>query len=110
MRILGPAALLCLAGLLCGSLSGCDLVRTYAKCGSGCPGDSQITARVRQSFAQHPDLQVPNDIHVQTLDKVVYLSGIVDTPMIRELAGSLAEQVAGKGHVVNTLSLEYQGP
>jgi osmotically-inducible protein OsmY len=111
MRALGPTAALCLAGALVGALYGCNLVRTYDKCGSaGCPGDRELTAQVQQSFAQHADLEAPNEIRVQTLDKVVYLTGMVNTPMVRELAGSLAEQVAGKGHVVNSLSLEYQGP
>lgn len=111
MRALGPIAALCFAGALASALCGCNLVRTYEKCGSaGCPGDAQITARVQQSFAQHADLEAPNEIRVQTLDKVVYLTGMVNTSLVRDLAGSLAEQVAGKGRVINSLSLEYQGP
>jgi osmotically-inducible protein OsmY len=92
---------------LVGTVPGCA---AYRKCGlSGCPGDAQITADVTQQFRQHAELQPPNLIHVQTLDRVVYLTGQVNTPPERALAKSLAERVAGVRRVDNSINLSYQG-
>jgi osmotically-inducible protein OsmY len=96
--------------VLSGAMAGCATVETYRKCGfSGCLGDSDITARVQGRFERYTVLQPPNLIRVQTLDHVVYLTGIVNTPPPRDLAGSVAAQVPGVRRVVNSISLEYQG-
>jgi osmotically-inducible protein OsmY len=91
-------------------LSGCATVATYRKCGlSGCPGDEDISGRVRAQFDHYTALQPPNLIRVQTLDHVVYLTGLVNTTLVRELAGSVASGVSGAPHVVNSISVDYQG-
>ncbi len=98
-----------LAGALIvvGILSGCA---TYRTCGfGGCPGDATITANVQALFAQHPTLEAPNLIDVQTLDHVVYLYGLVDTEMERQLAESLALETPGVARVVNSVSLANKG-
>jgi osmotically-inducible protein OsmY len=95
------------AVILAGSLSACAV---YRKCGfAGCPGDADITANVRAVFNQYPVLEPPNLVYVQTLDRVVYLTGQVNTDPERVLAKSVALQVPGVRRVVNSINLAYQG-
>jgi osmotically-inducible protein OsmY len=89
--------------LAVGGLAGCA---TYKKCGfSGCPGDAQITANVQALFDRNPPLGPPNQVSVQTLDHVVYLNGVVDTPFEQRLAESVAGEAAGVKRVVNNIGL-----
>jgi len=98
------SALFC-AAILAGAVSARP---TYASCGfGGCPGDSAITADVRASFDQHPVLQGPNLLHVQTLNGVVYLSGTVSAGLQSEIAESVARQVNGVRRVVNSIGLSH---
>jgi osmotically-inducible protein OsmY len=89
--------------LVVGGLVGCA---TFEKCGfRGCPGDATITAEVQALLDQNPPLGPPNEVYVQTLDHVVYLNGIVDTPFQLRLAESLAGEAAGVSRVVNNIGL-----
>lgn len=89
--------------VLTGVLPACA---AYRKCGfSGCPGDANITAEVRALFDQHPVLEPPNLLSVQTLDHVVYLSGLVDTDLERQIAESVALEAPGVTRVVNSIGL-----
>ena len=93
-----PAALLslCLGATLCAC-------QTYRKCGwSGCPGDTDITATVESQLNRYPPLI---SVHVQTLDKVVYLTGQVDTDVERFLAVSVAASVQGVSDVVDSIGV-----
>jgi osmotically-inducible protein OsmY len=84
-------------------LPGCAV---YQKCGfNGCPGDAEITAQVRALFDQHPVLEPPNLLDVRTLDRVVYLHGLVNTDSERQLAESVAHQAKGVTKVVNSIGL-----
>ena len=84
-------------------LQGCA---TYGKCGiQGCPGDAEITARVEGLFKEHPDLEPPNMLSVQTLDQVVYLYGLVGTDLQREAADDVALQAAGVAKVVDSIGV-----
>jgi osmotically-inducible protein OsmY len=92
------------------ALPGCAALREYAQCGyQGCPEDAGISSEVRTLLARHPSLGPPNQIYVQTLDRVVYLSGQVATDLQRQTADSVAREAAGVRRVVNTVSLEYAG-
>jgi osmotically-inducible protein OsmY len=104
MRSLGRFFAAALAPILAvGGLAGCA---TYKKCGlSGCPGDAQITANVQVLLDQNPSLGPPNRVSIQTLDHVVYLNGLVDTPFERRLAESVAAEAAGVTRVVNNIGL-----
>jgi osmotically-inducible protein OsmY len=96
-----------LAILLTATLSGCAV---YRKCGfTGCAGDAAITANIKAQFRQHPALEPPTLLHVQTLDHVVYLTGQVDTELERSMAESLALNVAGVKRVVNSINFSYEG-
>jgi osmotically-inducible protein OsmY len=83
-----------------GLLSGCA---TFEKCGfKGCPGDAEITAEVKALFDQHPELGT--SISVQTLDHVVYLYGLVDTPLDAGIANSVALQVPDATRVISLVT------
>ena len=100
-----PAALLglCLAATLCA----CQTYKTYKKCGfAGCPGDADITASVESQFGRYAPLI---GVRVQTLGKVVYLTGQVDTDVERFLAVSVAENVRGVSDVVDSIGVNNVG-
>jgi osmotically-inducible protein OsmY len=97
-----PKLLICTL-LLSAALSGCAV---NGKCGfGGCAGDAEITANVQASFKQYPALQAPNLVNVETVNHVVYLRGLVDTPYQQQLAASIAGQAAGVTRVVNLIGL-----
>ena len=91
--------------ILTGALARCT---TYEKCGiDGCPGDANVTANVQALLDQHPDLGPPNSIHVQTLDHVVYLNGMVDVGLERQGAESVALETPGVTRVVNLIAVTH---
>jgi osmotically-inducible protein OsmY len=97
-----PKLLICTL-LLSAALSGCAV---NGKCGyGGCAGDAAITANVRASFEQYPALQAPNLVTVETVDHVVYLRGLVDTPFQQQLAASVASKAPGVTRVINLIGL-----
>ena len=94
--------LMTLGLVVAGLLSGCA---TFAKCGvEGCPGDAQITAKVSALLNEHPELGT--SITVQTLDHVVYLNGLVSTPLASDIAKSVALEVPGVTRVENSIVSE----
>jgi len=96
--------------ILAHGLSGCAAYDAYRKCGlRGCPGDAQVTAAVQALFHAHTELGPPNQLYVQTLDGVVYLSGQLATGLQREIAVALARQAPGERGVVDSIALEYNG-
>ena len=87
--------------LLVIGLTGCA---TYEKCGiEGCADDRKITASVRAAFDEHPQLGPPNSINVETLNRVVYLTGHVSAGEMRSTAEAVAKQVAGVTRVEDTV-------
>jgi osmotically-inducible protein OsmY len=91
--------------VLTGDLCGCAAYDTYEKCGlHGCPGDAKITAEVRARFRERGDLE-NNAISVQTLDHVVYLSGVVSSGVEINDAESIASSVPGVTQVVNSMAV-----
>ena len=86
--------------ILISALSGCA---TFEKCGfKVCSGDAQITAEVKALFDKHPE--VGTSIEVHTLDHVVYLYGLVDTPLESEIAQSVVLQAPGVTRVVSSIA------
>lgn len=86
------------------ALSACQ---TYKKCGlAGCAGDADITATVESQLGHYAPLYT---IRVQTLDKVVYLRGVVDTDVERFQAVSVAAGVHGVSDVVDSISVNNIG-
>lgn len=70
------------------------------------PDDRRISDEVRALLRQHPALEPPNSVTVQTIDRVVYLHGLVGTPYQKELAEAVAVQARGKARVVNLVSVD----
>jgi osmotically-inducible protein OsmY len=68
--------------------------------------DARITAEVRGAIAEHPDLRPPNLIYVMSRRRVVYLSGIVATPLSAANAEGVARQVPGVARVVSNISVD----
>jgi osmotically-inducible protein OsmY len=110
---MGPRQRLCFLAcfiILTDVLGGCAVYNVYRKCGfDGCPGDAQITAEVRTLLNRHPALGPPNQIYVQTLDRVVYLSGQVATELQRDTAEGVAREAAGARGVVDIIGVSYHG-
>jgi|ERR1035438_7532322 osmotically-inducible protein OsmY len=94
------------AVIITGALSGCMTYSAYTKCGfGGCPGDANITNEVRALFNKHAVLEPPNIIDVQTVDHIVYLNGLVDTDLERQLAESVAREAQGVTKVINSIGI-----
>ncbi len=90
----------------CAALPACGVVRTYEKCGfAGCPDDQRISRDVLTLFSRHPVLEAPNLISVHTLNHVVYLNGLVDTDLERQLAESVAADASGVARVVDSIGV-----
>jgi osmotically-inducible protein OsmY len=103
----GKLQALTFAVIITGTLAGCA---AYRKCGlSGCAGDAKITTAVEALLDQHPALGPPDMIRVQTLDRVVYLTGQVSTGLQRQIAESVALQAPGVARVVNSIAETYEG-
>ena len=107
-RPAATAARICAAigGLiLLSDLSGCA---TFDKCGfGGCPGDAKITANVQAQFRQDADLGPPNLLNVETLDHVVYLSGLVSSGLQRADAEEAARQAGDGARIVDSISVTH---
>jgi osmotically-inducible protein OsmY len=89
---------------LSSGLAGCS---SYGKCAGGaCAGDAAITTNVQTLLNQHPELGAPYPIEVQTIDRVVYLNGLVNTGLEREIAESVAFQTPGVLKVVNSIAIQ----
>jgi osmotically-inducible protein OsmY len=89
--------------LLSGFLPGCAVER---KCGlEGCPGDTNITAKVQASIDQRPEIGVR--VHVQTLDHVVYLNGFVSAGEMSDTAEEVARHTPGVTRVVNSIAVAH---
>jgi osmotically-inducible protein OsmY len=96
-----------IALVLTSALFGCAGYQGREKCrDSGCISDAQITSEVQARFAQHTELRGPDQLYVQTLNHVVYLSGMVETGLHRDIAASLAQGANGVTRVVNDISIE----
>jgi osmotically-inducible protein OsmY len=86
------------------ALNACSSFGTLQKCGlTGCPGDAQVTSAVEGALSQHADIETWS-IQVQTLDRVVYLYGTVDTDLEKNTIESLARETPGVTRVVNSIS------
>ena len=100
------ASLLATLMVLTAPLSGC----VSTKCTTAaCAADAKITANVQALLAQRRDLGGTNQIHVDTRDGVVYLSGQVTTDLQREEAEDVARRAADVSKVVNNIALTYSG-
>jgi osmotically-inducible protein OsmY len=89
---------------LSSALAGCS---SYGKCASSaCGGDAVITTNVQTRLDRHSELGAPHSIEVQTIDRVVYLNGLVNDGLERGIAESVASQTPGVLKVVNSIAVQ----
>jgi BON domain len=69
--------------------------------------DQKITADVETRFGQNAELEAPNLLNVQTINRVVYLNGLVSTGLQRRDAELVADQVQGVDKVVNSIAVAH---
>jgi len=70
--------------------------------------DAAITTKVKTAVLAEPGLKTLQ-INVDTKDGVVTLSGTVDTPVLKERAMQIAQQVNGVRSVVDNLAIKSTG-
>jgi osmotically-inducible protein OsmY len=93
------------APLLCGALCGCAV--THECRVESCADDSQITAKIQSVFDQRSEFRPPNFVYVKTVNHVVYLTGQVNTDLVRENAESIVRDTEDGARVVNSIALTY---
>jgi osmotically-inducible protein OsmY len=98
---------LTLACLLAAGLSGCV---GFGKCDpENCTNDAKIAADVRAMIKEHRELGAPATFHIQTINGIVYLNGLVDTDLERRRFESLVMQLPNVKDVVNSLDVRNTG-
>ena len=91
--------------LLCGALLGCAVTQECKV--DSCAQDAQITASIQSLFDQRSEFKPPNYVYVKTLNHVVYLTGQVNTDLVRENAESIVRDATDGTRVVNSIALTY---
>jgi osmotically-inducible protein OsmY len=87
--------------LLACILPGCAV---FPKCSpENCAIDTQIKQDVDALFAEHAEFGPPGTIRVQSINKVVYLNGMVNSDLERQNAEALAYQIPNVKDVVNSI-------
>jgi hyperosmotically inducible periplasmic protein len=97
----------CVAIMLAlGSLvSGCATDEPQKPCtGDACVADAEITSNIESSIRERSEL-TDWTIEVQTIHGVVYLHGLVDTVVQRDLVESIARETRGVEGVENSIEL-----
>jgi osmotically-inducible protein OsmY len=69
--------------------------------------DQKLTADVETRFGQNGELEAPNQLNVQTINRVVYLNGLVSSGLQRRDAELVANQVQGVDKVVNSIAVAH---
>ena len=93
--------------LMAGILPGCSL---FPKCSpENCAVDAQIKQDVDAVFTEHTELGPPGTIRVQSINKVVYLNGLVNSDLERQNAEALALRVPNVKEVVNSIAPRSNG-
>jgi hypothetical protein len=69
--------------------------------------DRKLTADVETRFGQTAQLEAPNLLNVQTINRVVYLNGLVSTGLQRTDAELAANQVQGVEKVVSSIAVAH---
>ena len=69
--------------------------------------DRAITADVETRFGQNAALEAPNQLKVQTINRIVYLNGLVSTGLQRRDAELAASQVQDVDKVVDSIAVVH---
>ena len=98
---MNKTAVLAGIALLCELSLGCA---THLNSSSG-TGDARITSAIEAGIRQHPDLEAPNWVRVQTVKSTVYLYGHVDTEVEHQAVLAAAKQAAGGDRIVDSMHM-----
>lgn len=101
MLSIRSTAFLAFALPLASALTGCATL--HAAAADSCSEDARIRIHVQDSIDERAGLGAPGSIHVQSIGRVVYLSGIVDTGPGKFAAESIAARTPGVARVVNSI-------
>ena len=93
------------AALVAVALSACSVVEGKQS-GDEYMDDAGITTKVKTSLASDVGLTPANQIHVETSNRVVQLSGFVDSPAHKAQAESVARGVKGVEGVENNIIVQ----
>ena len=93
------------AALIVGALSACSVVEGKQS-GEEYMDDASITTKVKTQLASDVGLTPANQIHVETSNRVVQLSGFVDTAAHKAQAESVARGVHGVDSVENNIIVQ----
>jgi len=99
MRPTNPLRGVLVAFVLAASIAGCAAMSDRETAGEYLD-DATITTKVKASIVNDLGLK---QIGVETMQKVVQLSGFVDSPQIKTRAGEIARNVSGVKEVQNNL-------
>ncbi|HVM86030.1 MAG TPA: BON domain-containing protein [Candidatus Binatia bacterium] len=91
--------------LISGAVAACS-VASGRESGSQYVDDATITTKVKTQLASDVGLTPANQIHVETLQQVVQLSGFVDTAAHKAEAESVARNVEGVRDVQNNITVQ----
>jgi len=106
MSRLKPMYALALASMLAGGLGGCAGFRPSGT--QSVTSDAEITADAEARLDQIAALGPPGSIRVQTIDNVVYLSGVVDGGLAKRNAEAAVRQVPGVQQVVDDIGVSHK--
>ena len=95
------------AVLLVGALSACSVV-SGRETGDEYVDDATITTKVKTQLASDVGLTPANQIHVETNQRVVQLSGFVDSAAHKAEAESIARNIEGVDSVRNDIIVQQQ--
>jgi osmotically-inducible protein OsmY len=98
------APMVLLTGVI-GIVSACSLV-SGRESGGDYVDDATITTKVKSSLASDVGLTPANQIHVETLQNVVQLSGFVDSEAHKAEAEHVARGVEGVRDVKNNIIVQ----
>jgi hyperosmotically inducible protein len=93
------------AALLAAALSACS-VTSGRETGDQYVDDATITTKVKTQLASDVGLTPANQIHVETMKRVVQLSGFVDSAAHKAEAESVARGVEGVEGVNNSIIIQ----
>jgi osmotically-inducible protein OsmY len=89
-------------------IAGCATDELQKPCtGDACVADADITHAIETSIREHQEL-TDWTIQVQTINGVVYLHGLVDTGLQRDVVESIARETRGVQGVENSIELRNQ--
>jgi len=95
------------AALLAVAVTACSVVEGKQS-GEAYMDDASITTKVKTSLASDVGLTPANQIHVETSNRVVQLSGFVDSAAHKAQAESVARGVKGVASVENNIIIQPQ--